>query len=52
MQVTIYIPKKYEDEFKDAVKTAKNATETGGVGAYLILLHKQDQERKARSFHE
>ena len=45
MQVTIYIPRKYEADYEEAKKAAKDATETGGVGAYLMELHKEEEKR-------
>jgi len=45
MQKMIYLP---DSEVKAVVKAAKAATETGGVGAYLVLLHKEESKRKAR----
>ncbi len=49
MNKMIYIPKDEVDSIKNA---AKNATKTGGIGAYLVMLHRQEQDRKARGFHE
>jgi hypothetical protein len=46
MQVTIYIPKKYEADYKAAKAVAEQATETGGIGAYFMELHKQEQARR------
>jgi len=43
MRRNIWIPK---DEYEPIKKAAKCATETGGVGAYLVLLHKQEERRK------
>jgi len=47
MNKQIYMP----DEEAPAVIAAAKQLEIG-VGAYLVLLHKQEQERKARNFHE
>lgn len=52
MQLTIYIPKKEECEIKSAKQAADAATETGGLGAYFIKLHKQETARRERGFHE
>ena len=46
MQVTIYIPKKYEADYEAAKAAAEHATETGGIGAYFIKLHKESEARK------
>lgn len=46
MQLTIYIPKKEECEIMSARKAAIVATETGGLGAYFIMLHKQETARR------
>ena len=46
MQVTIYIPKKYKADYEAAKTAAEHATETGGIGAYFIKLHKEAQARK------
>lgn len=46
MQVTIYIPKKYEADYRAAQRSAKQATETGGIGAYFIELHQREMKRK------
>ena len=43
MQKMIWIPK---DQVEPIKKAAKEATETGGIGAYLVLLHKEQQGRK------
>ena len=45
MQVTIYIPKKYEVDYEEAKKAAEKATETGGVGAYFIKLHRESKSK-------
>ncbi len=46
MQVTIYIPRKYEADYEEAKKAAKAATETGGIGAYFMELHKEEQKKR------
>jgi len=46
MNKQIYMP----DEEAPAVIAAAKQLNIG-VGAYLVLLHKQEQERKARGFH-
>jgi hypothetical protein len=43
MNKMVYIPK---DEVDSIKKAAKEATKTGGIGAYLVLLHKQEQARR------
>ncbi len=43
MRRSIWIPKKEYTAIKEA---AKKASETGGVGAYLVKLHKEEQNRK------
>ena len=43
MRRSIWIPKKEYDAIK---KAAKGASETGGVGAYLIKLHKAEEMRQ------
>ena len=43
MQKMIWIPKAEVEQIK---KAAKEATETGGIGAYLVLLHQKEQGRK------
>ncbi len=47
MNKQIYIP---DDEAPAVIAAAKQLEI--GVGAYLVKLHKADQERKARNFHE
>ena len=46
MQLTIYIPKKDDDVVKSARKAAASQEPSIGLGAYLVLLHKQEQARK------
>jgi len=46
MQVTIYIPKKYEADFEEAKKAAERETETGGIGAYLMGIYKESKKAK------
>jgi hypothetical protein len=43
MNKMVYIPQKEVDSIK---KAAAEATETGGIGAYLVKLHKAEQGRK------
>jgi len=43
MQRNIWIPK---DEYEPIKKAAESATKTGGVGAYLVKLHKQETARR------
>ena len=43
MQKMIWIPKAEVEPIK---KAAKEATKTGGIGAYLVLLHKEEKGRK------
>ena len=42
MNKMVYIPQKEVDSIK---KAAAEATETGGIGAYLVKLHKAEQGR-------
>jgi len=42
MRKNIWLPDK---EVKDIVKAASTATASGGVGAYLVKLHKEDKKR-------
>jgi len=43
MRTNIWIPKDIKPEI---VKAAKKATDSGGVGAYLIKLHKESKAAK------
>jgi hypothetical protein len=44
MRKNIWIP---DAEVKEIVKAAKKATESGGVGAYLVKLHKESKAGEA-----
>jgi hypothetical protein len=44
MRKNIWIP---DAEVKEIVKASKAATETGGIGAYLVKLHKEKKAGKA-----
>lgn len=49
MRRNIWIP---PEEYEAIKKAAAIATDTKGVGAYLVLLHKQETARRGRGFHE
>jgi len=43
MRTNIWIPKDIKPEI---IRSANTATKSGGVGAYLVKLHKESEARK------